>query len=189
LANRVYVAVSLDGYLAREDGAVDWLDRYGDGGETDYGYGEFVSAVDAIVMGRRTYESILRLSPGSWPYSKPVFVLSSVLPASQDDRRRLQILCLPPKQLVDHLAGSGHADLYIDGGNTIQRFLAEGLIDEMIISRIPVILGSGIPLFAAGSSEVELNHMETRVYPKGVVQNRYRLIRQRRGGSLNRARN
>jgi dihydrofolate reductase len=106
-----------------------------------------------------------------------VFVLSSVLPASQDARRRLQILCLPPGQLVDHLAVSGYKDLYIDGGTTIQRFLAEGLIDEMIITTVPLILGSGIPLFAAGSSQIDLEHMETRMYQKGLVQSRYRRLR------------
>jgi dihydrofolate reductase len=175
MVNRVFVAVSLDGYIARMDGAVDWLDRYGGSPEIDYGYEAFIAAIDAIVMGRRTYESVLRLSPGKWPYDKPVFVLSTSRPPKRDYRKQLRIVSFPPRELIDVLSSEGYSELYIDGGKTIQRFLAEGLIDDIVITRVPLMLGSGIPLFAPGGEEVELVHVNTETYPNGVVQSRYNI--------------
>ena len=141
----VYIATSVDGFIAREDGGIDWLPD-GDGGE-DYGYEEFIGSVDAIVMGRNTYD--LTSSFGSWPYEeKPVVVLSSRrVDIPEAIAGTVQSMSATPREVARRLAEQGFGHLYVDGGRTIQGFLNEGLIQRLIITRIPVLLGSGIPLF------------------------------------------
>ena len=144
----VFIATSLDGFIARENGDLDWLT----GGESasteqDYGYQEFMDSVDTIVIGRNTFEPVLTFD--TWPYSgKKVVVLSSgpsaVPPHLMDS---VEWLSLPPQQLAERLAAQGAAHLYVDGGKTIQGFLTAGLINELIVTRIPVLIGTGIPLF------------------------------------------
>ena len=171
----VFIATSLDGYIAREDGGIDWLNNANKvvpEGE-DCGFFTFMDSVDAIAMGRNTFENVL--SFGQWPYGdKPVIVLSS---------RRIEIpVNLPktvswssesPRELMDRLANEGTKRVYVDGGVTIQRFLEEGLIKDITITRIPVILGSGIPLFSNAAKNISLNHVETKVYEFGFVQSTY----------------
>jgi dihydrofolate reductase len=166
----VFIATSLDGFIARENGALDWLPP--DGGEP-HGYDEFMATVDALVIGRKTFETVLAFS--AWPYGKkPVVVLSSrpgnlVAP----DDAVCEMMAGTPQQVIARLAERGMKHLYIDGGVTIQRFLEAGLIQRMIITRIPVLLGSGIPLFGSLSRDVRLEHIATRTYPSGLVQSEY----------------
>jgi dihydrofolate reductase len=173
----IYIATSVDGFIAREDGGIDWLPEGGgeEGGE-DYGYQEFVDSVDAIVMGRSTYE--LASSFGSWPYGeKPVVVLSSrrvVIPEAI--ARTVEAMAAAPREVVRHLAQRGFGHLYVDGGRTIQGFLGEGLIDRLILTKVPVLIGSGIPLFGALPHDVGLRHLETLQFDNGLVQSKYEVL-------------
>jgi dihydrofolate reductase len=168
----VFIATSIDGFIARSDGALDWLPE---GGGEPHGYLEFMSTVDALVIGRKTFETVLSFS--EWPYgAKPVVVLSSN-PSSLEPPpgTRCTIMAATPAEVVDRLAGQGMDHLYIDGGVTIQRFLAAGLIQRLIITRVPVVLGTGIPLFGPVAHDLRLTHVTTRAYPSGLVQTEYRV--------------
>lgn len=175
----VYIAASLDGFIARENGALDWLpgsDGAGDQSGEDYGYYAFMDSIDALVMGRNTFEMVL--SFGSWPYGdKRVIVLSSQPIQIPDDLlSTVESKSCTPAELVQELAEQGLQHLYIDGGKTIQGFLNAGLIQELIISQIPVLIGSGIPLFGALDKDKQLRHLETQSYENGIVQSRYEVI-------------
>ncbi|HWS82220.1 MAG TPA: dihydrofolate reductase family protein [Rubrobacter sp.] len=173
----VYIATSVDGFIAREDGGIDWLPDEGDeeGGE-DYGYQEFIDSVDAIVMGRSTYE--LALSFGSWPYGeKPVTVLSSRHVEIPDAiARTVEAMSVAPREVVQRLAERGYGHLYVDGGRTIQGFLRDGLIHQLILTKIPILIGTGIPLFGPLSHDIGLRHLETRQFENGLVQSRYEVL-------------
>jgi len=165
----VFIATSLDGFIARADGALDWLPP---GGGEEHGYDGFMATVDALVIGRKTFETVLTFD--TWPYGeKPVFVLSTrplapALPGAVVER-----MWGPPAEIVSQLAARGVRHVYVDGGITIQRFLQAGLIQRLIITRIPVLLGSGIPLFGALRRDIALKHVETRQYTSGLVQSEY----------------
>ncbi|MBD0268730.1 MAG: dihydrofolate reductase [Cyanobacteria bacterium Co-bin8] len=171
----VFIATSLDGYIARADGNLDWLDRANANvpPDEDFGYNDFIASVDVLVMGRNTFEKAL--SFGDWPYgSKPVVVLSrgsvSIPKAIADT---VSASSEPPRALVERLAASGAKHLYIDGGLVIQSFLREGLIDEITLTLIPVLLGSGKPLFGNLDQDIELTHVATKAYEVGFVQSKY----------------
>jgi dihydrofolate reductase len=175
----VYIASSLDGYIARRDGAIDWLPEGGGesaGGE-DYGYKAFMATVDALVMGRHTYEKVLTF--GAWPYGlKPVLVLSSgPVAIAPDIAATVESMAGTPAEVVARLAARGYRHLYVDGGQTIQRFLAAGLIDRLIVTRIPVLIGDGIPLFGHVPRDIPLRHVQTRSFASGLVQSEYEVIR------------
>jgi dihydrofolate reductase len=174
----VYIATSLDGFIAREDGDLDWLPGVDTGShEEDYGYEAFMSTVDALVMGRGTYEKVLTF--GSWPYgTKRVVVLSGgplefppAVPPS------VEAMSGSPAEVMSRLSADGAKHLYIDGGKTIQRFLSDGLIDRLILTRIPVLLGSGIPLFGRLTRDIKLRHVATRSYSSGLVQSEYEVVK------------
>lgn len=169
----VFIAASIDGFIARPNGGLDWLP---DDCEP-HGYEEFIATVDALVIGRNTYD-IVRSFPG-WAYgTKPVIVLSDTLTDLDAPPGAVcELLSGDPRHIVDQLAARGWTHLYIDGGITIQRFLRAGLIDRLIITRIPVLLGSGIPLFGALSSDIRCQHVSTRSYPSGLVQSEYLIAR------------
>jgi len=166
----VFIATSLDGFIARQDGALDWLPV--DGGEP-HGYDEFIDTVDALVIGRKTFETVLTFD--TWPYGKkPVVVLSTSMSALKaPDGAVCDMMAGAPHDIVARLAQRGMKHLYIDGGITIQGFLKAGLIQSLIITRIPVLLGNGIPLFGSLSRDVRLEHVATRSYPSGMVQSKY----------------
>lgn len=175
----VFIATTLDGFIARPDGSIDWLmhaNTLVPEGE-DCGYGAFIQRVDALVMGRNTFEQVLGFP--EWPYEgRKVVVMSrrgvSVPPALAG---KVVVSSESPVDLVTRLSAEGERCLYIDGGQTIRSFLAEGLIDELTITLIPVLLGMGRPLFDAdvGAGEVWLSHEATQAWPFGFVQNRYRV--------------
>jgi dihydrofolate reductase len=166
----VFIATSLDGFIARQDGGLDWLPV--NGGEP-HGYDEFMATVDAIVIGRNTFETVLTFD--AWPYGKkPVKVLSaSMSELKVPDGAVCDLVAGTPHDIVTRLGQLGMKHLYIDGGVTIQGFLRAGLIEHLIITRIPVLLGGGIPLFGALSHDVRLQHVATRSYPSGMVQSEY----------------
>ena len=173
----VFIATSLDGFIARENGEIDWLptgDSSGDG--EDYGYQAFFDSVDTLVMGRNTYELVRTF--GDWPYGdKPVVVLTSRpidIPDSIADTVRA--MSGTPNEIIPRLATQGAKHLYVDGGKTIQSFLGAGLIQRLIITRIPVLIGSGIPLFGHLPRDIGLRHVDTRAYSSGLVQSEYEVI-------------
>lgn len=168
MANFVYIATSLDGFIARKDGGIDWLDNIPNPTGSDYGYSEFIAGIDAHLIGRGTYEVVLGFSP--WPYTKPVFVLSRTLEAPLAGGAEL--INATPREALAELEALGLRNIYVDGGLTIQSFLKEDLIDEMIITRVPIVLGSGLPLFGE-CSELSFRHEETEVYDNLLVKSRY----------------
>lgn len=165
----VFIATSVDGFIARLNGALDWLP---DDAEP-HGYDEFIASVDALVIGRKTFDTVMTF--GTWPYgTKPVIVLSTTLSeVTVPDGAVCEVMAGTPHEIVDRLTQRGMNHLYIDGGVTIQRFLEAGLIQRLTITRIPVLLGSGIPLFGDLSRDVRLLHVATRSYPSGLVQSEY----------------
>ena len=173
----VYIATSLDGFIARKNGALDWLNGGDEQGAEDYGYQEFMDSVDVLVVGRKTFEKALTF--GEWPYrGKKVVVLSTgapSIPGSLHDS--VTVLSSSPKDLVEHLSSQGATHLYIDGGITIQHFIAAGLVDEMIITRIPILIGDGVPLFGPLNEDVKLTHIATRQFDNGYVQSKYRFTK------------
>jgi len=166
----VFIATSLDGFIAREDGALDWLPT--DGGEP-HGYPEFMATVDAVVMGRKTFDTVLSFD--AWPFgTKPIIVLSTSLKTvTVPDGAVCEVMSGTPQEIVTRLSQRGMQHLYIDGGETIHGFLEAGLIQRIVITRIAVLLGSGIPLFGARSHDIRLKHVATQSYPSGLVQSEY----------------
>jgi dihydrofolate reductase len=173
----VFIALSLDGFIARKDGNIDWLTYTGHGnGNEDYGYRDFFGTIDTLVMGRSTYE--LALTFKEWPYTgKRVVVLSSGYPQIPDSLSgSVEIMSGLPTDIVERLSESGARHVYVDGGKTIQGFLEAGLIQEMTLTRIPVLIGDGIPLFGKLGRDIRFQHVETKAYQNGYVQSKYRTI-------------
>lgn len=170
----VFCAASLDGFIAKSDDGLDWLKPFE--GE-EHGYEEFISTIDAIVIGRRTFEVVFGF--GGWFFTKPVFVLSSTMKSlpKLPEQAVCELIGGEPVDLVTKLEQRGFKHLYIDGGITIQRFLRAGLIDRMTITRMPVLLGSGIPLFGSIPHEIRLKHIATRTFKTGMVQSDYEVVR------------
>lgn len=176
----VFIAASLDGFIARKDGDVSWLESRDYKSEKLPGlsYDEFINTVDGIVMGRHTFEKVLTF--GFWPYKEiPVTVLSSSESSVPGDfRNKINRKSGPPEEVVDQLIKEGRHHLYIDGGITIQRFLKSGLINEITITTLPVLLGDGIPLFGATGKERKLELLDIKSSKNGIVQTRYSLKTQ-----------
>lgn len=171
----VFIAMSLDGYIARPDGDVSWLPTSGAPEDGDYGYGDFMSDIDTVVYGRKTFEKILTM--GFWPYeNERIVVLSSGSPDIPEDRRmQVEVMNLQPGALLERLGREGSKGAYVDGGVTIQRFLRAGALDRLIVTIIPVLIGSGIPLFGDLSQDVPLDLESSRVFSNGMIQCHYRV--------------
>jgi len=174
----VFIAVSLDGFISRPDGSIDWLNQANTliPEDEDLGFRDFMDRTDVLIMGRNTFKQTLTL--GEWPYAdKMVVVMShkgvaipevlgeSVITSSED-----------PALLLNWLALRGARQVYVDGGQTIQGFLREGLISELTITTIPILLGKGKPLFGSLMADVPLRHIYTKAYPFGFVQSRYAIV-------------
>jgi len=168
----VFVGASVDGFIARPNGALDFLPE---GGGEPHGYNEFIASVDAIVIGRKTFETVLAFP--AWPYgAKRVVVLSNrPLDFSAISGGVVEQMAGPPAAIVSQLAATGAHHLYIDGGITIQRFLRAGLIQRLVITRVPVLIGDGVPLFGTLPGDIKLRHVATRHYASGLVQSEYRI--------------
>ena len=171
----VFIATSMDGFIAREEGGIDWLEIPGAEIE-DHGFAEMMASVDGLVMGRGTFEKVLEF--GVWPYEKPVIILSRSL--SQSDipdhlKDKVDLSKLDPESLMTDLYKRGWKRAYVDGGKIIQSFLSLGLIEDMVITRIPVLIGSGISLFGPLTSDIRLEHVKTDSYKSGLVSSKYRV--------------
>jgi dihydrofolate reductase len=165
----VFVGTSLDGFIARANGDLDFLPP---GGGEPHGYDEFMATVDALVIGRNTFEKVLTFD--AWPYGgKPVFVLSTHPIAPAPPEAIVERMSRTPADVISQLAARGIGHIYVDGGITIQRFLEAGLIQRLIVTRVPVLIGAGIPLFGAVARDVRLTHVVTRQYASGLVQSEY----------------
>jgi dihydrofolate reductase len=166
----VFVGTSVDGFIARPNGDFDFLLE---GGTEPHGYDEFIATVDALVIGRKTFEKVLTLE--AWPYGdKRVVVLSSrPVDLSAAKGGVVEQMAGAPAEIVSQLAARGIEHLYVDGGITIQQFLRAGLIQRLIITRVPVLIGAGIPLFGTLPHDIRLYHVATRQYSGGLVQSEY----------------
>jgi dihydrofolate reductase len=174
MAASVFIATSLDGFIARMNGDIDWLPA---GGGEPHGYDEFIASVDAIVIGRKSFETVLAMDP--WPYGDKRVVVLSSRPIDISGVRGgvVEQMDGTPAEIMSKLAATGAHNLYIDGGLTIQRFLAAGLIGRMVITRVPVLIGEGVPLFGALLHDIRLRHVTTRSFPSGLVSSEYSVIR------------
>jgi dihydrofolate reductase len=175
----VFVGTSLDGFLARSNGDLDFLPP---GGGEEHGYGAFMASVDAIVIGRNTFDKVLTFD--EWPYGKkPVFVLSTrPIDAPPVRGAVIERMAGSPSDIASRLAARGFQHLYVDGGITIQRFLRAGLIQLLNITRVPVLIGSGTPLFGELPYDIGLRHVVTRQYPSGLVQSEYVVLPPEKNG-------
>lgn len=167
----VFVGTSLDGFIARADGSFDFLPS---GGGEPHGYDEFMATVDALVIGRKTYETVLAL--GAWPYgAKPTFVLSTHSLAPSPVGAVVERMSGSPVEVVSQLVSRGIQHAYVDGGVTIQRFLQARLIQRLTITRVPVLIGAGIPLFGSIPRDITLKHIATHQYASGLVKSEYEI--------------
>ncbi|MGH9496953.1 MAG: dihydrofolate reductase family protein [Candidatus Sulfotelmatobacter sp.] len=169
----VFVGTSVDGFMARLNGGLDFLPP--DGGEP-HGYNEFFASVDVLVIGRKTFDTVLAFP--EWPYGdKRVIVLSSQqIDCSGEARGHIEQMSGAPAEIVAKLAASGVQHAYLDGGITIQRFLNAGLVDRLTITRVPVLIGEGVPLFGALPRDLKLCHIATTAYPSGLVKSEYEVL-------------
>ena len=169
----VFIGTSVDGFIARRNGSYDFLPE---GGGEPHGYGEFMASVDTLVIGRNTFEAVLALP--AWPYGdKNVVVLSSkTVDFSGVRGNTIQQMAGSPAAIVATLAAKGAQHVYVDGGITIQRFLRDGLVQRLIITRVPVLIGEGIPLFGSLPQDVQLRHVATQQYKSGLVKSEYQVV-------------
>jgi dihydrofolate reductase len=169
----VFIGASLDGFIARRNGTLDFLPV--DGGEP-HGYTEFIATIDALVIGRNTFETVLAFP--EWPYGKKRVVVLSSKPLDFSKVRGgvVEQMSGPPDEIIAKLAAAGVRHIYLDGGVTIQRFLRAGLVDRLIITRVPVLIGEGIPLFASLPHDIKLRHVSTQPYPSGLVKSEYEIL-------------
>lgn len=171
----VFIATSLDGFIARQDGDIAWLLQRDDPAE-DHGYPAFIADKDMIVMGRGSYEKVLAFD--SWPYDLPVLVLSAQLadaPVPEALKGKLRFSSQAPSEVMAELALQGARRVYVDGGKLVQSFLRDGLIADMVITTVPVLIGSGRPLFGSLPQDIDLQLVSSRSFPSGLVQSTYRL--------------
>jgi len=171
----VFIATSLDGFISRLDGDIDWLFQRDDQTE-DHGYSAFIADKDGIVMGRGTYEKVATFD--TWFYELPVVVLSEQLadsPVPEALKGKVRFSRLTPGDLMEELARQGIHRVYVDGGQLVQSFLRDGLVADMVISTVPVLIGSGRPLFGSLAQDVDLQLISSCCFPSGLVQSTYRL--------------
>ncbi len=169
----VFIGTSVDGFIARRDDRLDFLPP---GGGEPHGYDEFIASVDALVIGRKTFEVVLAFP--EWPYGKKLVVVlsSKQLDFSAIRGGIVEQMAGTPEEVVAKLSARGLKHIYVDGGITVQRFLRAGLIQRLIITRVPVLIGEGIPLFGAMPRDIKLRHIATQSYPSGLVKTEYEVI-------------
>ena len=170
----IFCATSLDGFIAREDGDVSWLGDPPEGGD-DGGFSALMESIDFVVMGRNTFDKVLTF--GMWPYRKPVIVLTSrSLNVPENLSEKVEAMSGAADEIVAALERRGAQHLYIDGGDTVRRFLQAGWIQNLIITTVPILIGSGIPLFGKLENDIKLKHLGTRALGNGLVQNEYDVV-------------
>ncbi len=176
----VFLGMSVDGFIARLDGDLSWLVGDGDvggapddGAGGDFGFGDFLAGIDALIMGRSTYDFIAPMD--DWPYgSRPVHVLSTTLSPGDDPR---VVVHRSLDEAVAALTAAGYRRVYVDGGRTVHTFLRAGLISDLTLSRVPVLIGTGHTPFGELAADVPLEHVRTQTFPGGMVQTTYRVRR------------
>jgi len=177
MPNIVYIATSIDGYIADKEGGLDWLQCVQNPDNLDFGFAEFMGRVDALLMGRKTFE-VVQGFECEWPYVKPVFVLSSTLQKIPDELEgKVFLVHGSLQEAIEYINGQGFFSVYVDGGKTIQSCLEEDIIDELIIFKMPILLGGGTPLFGAQSQQMAFEHVDTEVFLDAIVKTQY--IRKR----------
>ena len=177
MRNKVFIGLSLDGFIADAKGGVDFLDIVPNPGGDDCGYFDFMKDVDALLMGRNTFEKVLSFGI-DWPYDKPVFVYSQTLDSIPTElSAKVSIVQGDLDHVLEHIHTKGYKNLYIDGGRTIQSFLERDLIDDLILTSVPVLLGGGVPLFGEHNELQQFELVKTTVYLDHLVQSHY--IRKR----------
>ena len=178
MSNIVYIATSLDGYISDKDDGLEWLKMIPNPDKLDFRWADFMNRIDAMVMGRNTFEKVCSFDC-DWPYTKPVFVLSSSLKSlSEEYSGKAEIIEGHLSDVLKTIKSKGYKNLYIDGGVTVQNFLKEDLIDEMIITVIPILLGGGTPLFAELPKQMEFECIKSEVLLNALVQTQYRRKKQ-----------
>ena len=176
MPNKIFIATSIDGYIADREGKLDWLQIIPNPQQNDMGYEKFMQQVDALVMGRKTFETVCSFDI-EWPYPKPVFVLSNTLKEILADLKdKVSVVTGNIRKIVEDLNKKGFHSLYIDGGVTIQNFLKEDLIDEITITTIPVILGGGTPLFSETKNLLRFKLIKAEVFLNEIVQVNYKRL-------------
>ena len=171
MKSSVYIGASLDGFIARNDGNIDWLTQFANKDVFD-AYEKFIGKIDAFVIGRGTFEKVLTFP--SWPYKKKVFVLSTSIKQMPDSlTNKATVLSMNPTEVLRYLSNLGLTSIYVDGGKVIQEFLKEDLVDELIISKVPVLIGSGIPLFGYLDRDLAFKHIRTETFSNGLVRSYY----------------
>jgi len=169
-SNKVFIATSLDGFISDKNGGLEWLNSIDNPEHEDMGYNHFMDSIDAIIMGRNTYDTVRNFGI-EWPYSKPVFVLSySLNNIPEDLNGKVEKLRGNLIDILMKIHQKGYYNLYIDGGNVIQQFLKEDLVDELILTKIPILLGGGTPLFSSLPKSLLYELKETKIYLNKIVQ-------------------
>lgn len=183
MRNKVFIATSLDGHIADAAGGIDWLTDLPIPTNGDGGFSKFIESIDALVIGRKTFEKVLSFGV-EWPYSKKVFVWTKnpeLIPFSLQDKVEAVSGCVA--EILHTIYQKGYSSLYVDGGQTIQSFLREDSIHEIILTKVPVVLGGGIPLFA-NVPRKRLFHKSTQVFDNGMVQSHYEVLPVSRSGAV-----
>jgi dihydrofolate reductase len=181
-----YIATSLDGYIADSDGGVDWLNEITNPDQSDYGFADFLSGLDAILMGSNTFRVVQ--SFGVWPYTKRVYVLSNSIGAVPSGyENRIQLISGSINAALSKIREEAGDNIYVDGGKIIQSCLARNCLSQLIVTTVPIILGKGIPLFAPSDQRVWLSHVKTEVLGAGLVKSTYSIQQDVRADALARA--
>lgn len=176
MKNYAYIAQSLDGFIAGPRGELEWLEEIKNPELSDFGFAQFMASIDALLMGRNTFEKIL--SFGCWPYDKPVFVASNSLEVLPPDvEGRVTLIGGELLAMVETLRNKGYEALYIDGGSLIQSALREALLDELFVTTVPVLLGEGIPLFGTLRRKIHLQLLSSEVLVGQLVQTHYGVLK------------
>ncbi|WP_155159173.1 dihydrofolate reductase family protein [Sansalvadorimonas verongulae] len=170
---KIFIGISLDGYIADRDGGLNFLTDPPNPNNLDYGFMEFMLRIDGLVMGRKTFEAVLKSSP-KWPFSKPTFVLSKTLKEVPENLEgRVDIFAGTPHEVVRAMKMKKLTRLYIDGGKVIRSFLSEDLVDEITLIQMPILLGGGTQLFGSLGAHMEFEHINTEVFQNGLLKSRY----------------
>lgn len=169
----IYIAQSIDGYIARKNGEIDWLEYGHPGGDEDYGFKKFINDIDTLILGRNTYETVCGFR--RWPYKgKRVVVLSNTLIRVREEA---ELFCGQLTDLTSKLGYEGVKHVWVDGGITLSKFLEANLVDDITISVIAMVLGSGIPLFSPMTREHKCRLVSTQSYPSGLIQLKYEILK------------
>lgn len=171
---KLYIAASIDGYIARSDGDLDWLTKYPINPETNYGYDDFYKSIDTVIMGGQTYRDILNMD-FVWPYKdKTTYVITR---NSMGVKENIHFITENIVEEISKLREKKGQDIWlVGGGQLIAMLLASDLVDEMIITTIPVILGNGIALFPEQPKESQWELQDSMNYKNGVVQTKYKIM-------------